>query len=263
LRSTAAACLLAGVLLPAAAGPRQARAGPLVRLGAELLPQAPRRSAALHVSLQIEPTTELVPPPLVEGRLRYPPGLNFQLSGLGIDACSMTKLELFGLQACPPNSLMGYGRAVAELPIKRQVFHEAARIAVVRTDEQAGHPALLLYVYGETGLSAEIVLVAEMLPAAKPYGGLLDIHVPLVPTFTEGPFISLSELSLVIGPENLTYYERIRHKVVAYKPAGIPLPRRCPGGHLPYAIQLRFADASQATGSTAARCPTARALTRG
>jgi len=125
----------------------------------------------------------------------------------------------------------------------------------VRSTEQAGHPALLLYVYGGTGLSAQIALVAQLLPAAAPFGGLLDIQVPLVPTFPEGPDVTVSELSLVLGPKNLTYYEHVHDKMVAYKPAGLPLPGYCPKGGFAFAIELTFFDGSHADGSTSVPCP--------
>jgi hypothetical protein len=232
-----------------------ALAAPTVRLRAALTPETPRHSTTIRLSVRIAPAGELVPPPLIEGELRYPAGLDIQLSGLGIEACKVIALELFGPEGCPRDSVVGYGSAIASLPIKREVFSEAARIAVVRTDEQEGRQALLLYVYGETGLSAKLVLPAELLPAAKPYGGLLDIHVPLVPTFPEGPDVSVSELRLVLGPSNLVYYERVHNRVVRYKPAGIPLPGHCPRKGFPFAVELSFLDASHVSARATVPCP--------
>ena len=150
---------------------------------------------------------------------------------------------------------MGYGSAVAELAIKGEVFRETARIAVVRADEQHGHQAMLLYIYGETGLSAQVVLMGELLPASAPFGGLLDIHVPLVPTFPGGAAdASVTELRLVLGPQNLTYYERVRGRRVSYTPAGIRLPRHCPRGGFPFAARMRFLGGAEADGSAAVPC---------
>lgn len=241
-------------LLASACPPAGALAEPSVALHASLDPTTPGHTA-IRLNVRIEPHGELVPPPVMDGDLRYPASLDVQLSGLGVDACSIARLEVFGLQACPANSLMGYGHAVAALPIKHEAFHEAARLAIVRTDEQRGHPALLFYVYGETALSAEIVLLVELLPAPQPYGGQLAIHLPLVPTFVNGPYVGVSELSLVLGPDSLTYYERVHHKVVRYKPAGIPLPRHCPHGGFRFAVGLSFLDQSSARSSTTAPCP--------
>ncbi len=247
----ACACLLAaGAFLPASA-----QGAPSVSLLATLRPERLGHSTTVRLRVRITPTGELVPPPLITGELRYPAGLDVELSGLGIDACSVTTLELLGPQGCPADSVMGYGSTTAELGIKQKVFRESAKIIVVRTAEQAGHPALLLYVYGETGLNAQIVLAGELLPAVKPYGALLDIHVPLVPTFPEGPDVTVSELELVLGPKDLTYYEHAHHKVIAYRPAGIPLPGHCPRGGFAFAVQLSFLGGSQTGATTTVPCP--------
>lgn len=260
MRATGAlACLAATTLSLLAGGCPAARASaaPSVGVRATLAPEVLGHSTTVRVSVRLLAGDEPVPPPLVEGELRYPAGLDVQLSGLGIDPCHVAALELFGLAACPPNSVMGYGSATAQLLIKREVVSESARIAVVRTDEQAGHPAALFYIYGETALSAQIVLMVEMLTAVRPYGGLLRVHVPLIPTFFEGPDVSVVEMSLVLGPKNLTYYERIHHKLLRYRPAGIPLPGRCPPGGFPFAVRLRLLDGREVSATTAVPCPLA------
>jgi hypothetical protein len=251
-----AACLLAcapeGVPLGV---PSAALAAPSVRLSAGLHPEVLGHSTTVSLRMQITPGGELVPPPLIEADLRYPAGLDVQLSGLGIDACSVATLELSGPEGCPPNSLMGRGYAVAELPIKHAAFREAAKIAILRTAEQDGHFALLLYIYGETAVNAQIVLPAQLLPADGPFGGLLAIQVPLVPSLPETPDVSVGEIALVIGPRDLTYYEHIHHKLVAYRPAGVGLPKRCPRGGFRFAIELGFLGGAHASGATAVPCP--------
>jgi hypothetical protein len=243
--------LVAGACLPASAP-----AAPAVSLRAALSPERLGHSTTVRLSVRVSPKGELLPPPVLGGELRYPAGMNVRLSGLGIDACSVATLELLGPRGCPPDSLMGFGSAVAALPIKREVVTEAARIAVVRTAERPGQPpALLLYIYDEAALDARIVLPAELLPSGRPYGGVLSIHVPLVPTFPEGPYVTVARLSLVLGPKTLVYSERVGHRVIRYKPEGIPLPRRCPRGGFPFAVALRFLGGARAAAATTVRCP--------
>jgi hypothetical protein len=225
-----------------------------VRLHAALVPGVSGHDTGVRFGLRIVPTTEFVPPSVVEATLRYPAGLDVPLSGLGIDACSAAALELSGPQACPPNSLMGVGSAVAEFAIKHEIVREKAKIAIVRTTERKGHLTMLLCVYGETAVDAQILLSSELLPAAKPFGGLLKIQVPLVPSFPEAPAISVTEINVVLGPGNLTYRERVHGKTVSYKPAGIPLPRRCPRGGFPFAVELSFLSGARASSSTAVPC---------
>jgi hypothetical protein len=247
------ACVAAGASLPASA-----LAAPSVSLRASFSPETLGRATTLRLTVRIAPTTEVVPPPVIEGELRYPAGLNFQLSGLGIDACRIATLERLGLEGCPANSLMGYGSAIGAIPIKHEAFQESAKIAIVRTEEHDGHPALLLYVYVQSGVEVHLVLPVELYGAAKPYGGHLNIHVPLVQAFREGPDISVTELHLVVGPKNLTYYERAHKKTVSYKPTGIPLPGRCPRGGFRFAVGLTFLGGIKTAAATAVPCPARR-----
>ncbi len=232
-----------------------AGAAPSVKLRAGFTPERLGRTTTVSLSIQIAPHGETVPPPLTQADLRYPAGLDVQLSGLGIDACSASTLEELGVEGCPPDSIMGHGYAVAEFSIKHKPLREAAQIAIVRTVEQDGHFALLLYIYGETAVSAQIVLPAVLLPADGPFGGLLSIQVPLVPSLPESPDVSVGEIRLVLGPPDLTYYERAQHKLIAYKPGGIGLPKRCPRGGFRFAIELGFLGGAHAGASTAVPCP--------
>lgn len=257
-KCTFTVALVAGLAALAACLPGAALAAPSVRLSAGLQPEVLGRSTTVSLRMQIAPGEEVVPAPLVEADLRYPAGLDVQLSGLGIDACSVATLELSGPQGCPPNSLMGRGYAVAELPIKHAVFREAAKIAIVRSAEQEGHFALLLYVYGETAVETQIVLPAQLLPAGGPFGGLLAIQVPLVPSLPETPDVSVGEIALQIGSRDLTYYERVHHKLIAYRPAGIELPKRCPRGGFRFAVRLGFLGGQSASSATAVPCPRRR-----
>jgi hypothetical protein len=257
----AAGLWLAGALLGLAGGlglAASANAEPLVSVRASLHPKIPGHSTTVDMTIRIAANGTVVPPPLVAAQVRYPAGLDVQLSGLGIQACPLATLEALGPEGCPADSLMGYGRAVAEVPIKGEAIRETARIAIVRAAEQNGHLALLLVVYDEPALSAQIVLSTELLPAGGPFGGLLAINVPLVPTFPEGPDVSVSEIKLVLGPRHLKYRERVGGRVVHYEPAGIELPGRCTRGGFRFAVKLRFLDGSQAVAGTSVACPRPR-----
>lgn len=246
-----AACTIALAACPQGA----ALAAPSVSLRAAFKPEKLGRHTTVSLRIQIEPHGTPVPPPLIEADLHYPAGLDIQLSGLGIDACPAATLELLGVEGCPPDSLMGRGSAVAELQIKHQALREAAKIAIVRTVEQDGHFAALLYVYGETAVDARIVLPALLLPDAGPFGGMLAIHVPLVPSVPESPDVAVGEIRLVIGPANLVYHERVGQKIVAYKPPGIGLPGHCPRGGFRFALRLAFLGGESASTATAVPCP--------
>lgn len=243
-------CLTSSLAAAAAA-----HGSPRVSLHASLHPKIPGRSTTIRITIEVAPDDALVPPPLLSAELRYPAGIDVQLSGLGIAACGLATLEALGPQGCPPDSVMGYGRAIAEVPIKDEAISETARVAIVRAAERDGHLALMLVVYEEPALSAQIVLSAELLPAASPFGGLLAIDVPLISTFPEGPNVSVTKIELVLGPRHLRYRERVRGKLVHYEPSGIKLPERCTRGGYRFAVRLHFLDGSEAAAGTSVPCP--------
>jgi hypothetical protein len=246
-----AAALLAFAAASALAVPR-------VTLHASFNPERLGQSTTVNLRLQVAPGSEPIPPPLVQAEVRYPAGLDPQLSGLGIDACTAATLETAGIAACPPDSVMGEGQAIAEFLIAHRVVREVAQITAVRTTEQEGHLTMLMYLYDETAVSVQLILTGRLLPADGPFAGLLDIHVPLVQSLPGTPDVSVAEIRLGLGPESLTYSENVAGKVVHYIPEGISLPKRCPHGGFPFAVTLGFADGSHATAAQRVPCPSRR-----
>ena len=196
-----------------------------------------------------------VPAPLTGVELGYPENLGIALSGLGLETCDHKTLEAVGLSGCPPNSRMGVGAALAEIPVGPTVVREPADVAIVRAATTDGHVAMLFYVNGEAPVIAHLVLAGLLLPAVPPFGGSIGIDVPLVPGLPEGPNVSVVHLRVTIGPEHLTYYERVGGKMVSYTPKGILLPKVCPSGGFRFSGVFRFADGSQAGAETTVPCP--------
>jgi hypothetical protein len=235
--------------------PAGALAVPKVTLHAAFNPERLGQSTTLNLRIQDAPRSEPIPPPLVHAELRYPAGLDPQLSGLGIDECTAATLETAGIGACPPDSVMGEGQAIAEFLIAHHIVREVAAMTAVRTTEQDGHLTMLLYLYDETAVSAELILTSELLPASGPFAGLVSIHIPLVQSLPETPDVSVSEIQLALGPESLTYSENVGGKLIHYIPEGIDLPRHCPRGGFPFAVTLGFADGSHASATRKVSCP--------
>lgn len=248
--AAALACLAAAWAAPGAI------AAPSISLHASLHPKIPGHATTLRLRMEISPGAgEAVPPPLTGAELRYPAGLDVQLSGLGIDACTQATLALHGPGGCPRDSRMGHGRAVAEMAIAGEVARETARIAIVRAPEREGHVAMTLVVYHEPALSMQIPLPTVLLPADGPFGGRLSIRAPLLTTVPEGPYLAVTQIQMVLGPRQLIYTERVHGRTVRYRPRGIPLPERCPRGGFPFALSMAFLDGSRAEAVTTVRCP--------
>ncbi len=265
IRTTGARILAVGVRLASILGmcaaallafaPAGALAAPKVTLHAAFNPERLGQSTTLNLRIQVAPGSEPIPPPLVHAELRYPAGLDPQLSGLGIESCTAATLEVLGVQACPPDSVMGEGQAISEFLIGHQIVREVATMTAVRTTEQNGHLTMLLYLYDETAVSAQLILTSQLLPAGGPFAGLVDIQIPLLHSLPETPDVSVSEIQLGLGPETLTYSEMRAGKLIHYIPEGISLPKRCPRGGFPFAVTLGFADGSHASARTAVACP--------
>jgi hypothetical protein len=182
---------------------------------------------------------------------RYPANLGIATSGLGVASCSPTALEAHGPSVCPPDSRMGSGSALVEIPIGSDLVQETAQVALVAGPSQNGYVHILASVTGKSPVAARVVLSTQLQP------GLLQIPVPPIPSLPEAPYVAVVRMHLTLGG-HLTYYEPVHGKNVAYQPVGIGLPRSCPRGGFPFAAAFGFLDGGRAEARTAVACPRGR-----
>ena len=235
----------------ALAGVAQASAS----LSARFMPERLGQRATLDFGFAFAVPPGHVPSPLVQIELRYPNNLGIALSGLGLALCTAQTLEVAGPSGCPPNSVMGHGQAFTGIELGTSVVSELAPITVVRAPDEEGRLALLFFAEGATPVDTHIVFPGILLPADAPFGGVVSIGIPLVPTLPGAPYISVIHLDASLGPIGVTYYEHIGATTLAYTPKGILLPRSCPRGGFPFAATFSFLDGSEAKASTAIPCP--------
>jgi hypothetical protein len=245
-------------LLVCACLPATAHAAPSARLHIAFIPERLGQSTTLEFGAQIAVPAGGVPPPLTELDVRYPGDLGVAVGGLGLATCSKKRLEALGPEGCPANSRMGEGSALAEIPIGPVIVQETAQVAILRGPEQEGHLALLFYATGTTPVFAQIAFPGLLLPAPAPYGASIHIDVPLVPSLPGGPDVAVVRLHATLGPLGLTYYERVRGRLVAYKPQGILLPKKCPHGGFAFGASFAFLDGSHANANASVQCPAKR-----
>jgi hypothetical protein len=150
---------------------------------------------------------------------------------------------------------MGHGEAFTGIVLGSTPITESAPITVFRTANVEGHIAVLFSAEGTTPVDTRIVFPGLLLPASSPFGGLVSIGVPLVPTLPGAPYISVIRLHATIGPRNVTYYEQAGGRTLAYQPKGILLPSSCPRRGFPFAARFSFFDGSVANAHTAVKCP--------
>lgn len=226
-----------------------------VKLHATLNPNRLGQATTVGFSFQITTPPHETPSPLTEVNIDYPGNLGIALSELGLKTCSSLTLEIIGPPGCPSNSIMGYGTATAEIPIGTGINKESANITIVRSPTQNGHFAMLFYAEAGSPIKAELVFPGLLLPTTRPYGGRVNIGIPLIPTVPDGPDVAVTRLTATLGPEHLTYYTHRHGHTVPYNPKGILLPDTCPRGGFPFATTITFQNQAHAHTRTTVPCP--------
>jgi hypothetical protein len=229
-----------------------------VTLGASFTPYRLGVPTTIDLNLQVQAPAGQIPSALTEVEVRYPQNLGFALSGLGLSVCSAPMIEATGAGGCPANSIMGRGSALAELRFGPQLVTENASISIARAPDQEGHIALLLYASGPSPVNTQILSPAQLLPAGPPFGGRLNMQLPIVPSVPGAPDVAIVSLRVTLGPRGLTYYEQAEGSTLAFTPKGILLPTACPRGGFPFAATFSFLDGSHSHAHTAVPCPTRR-----
>jgi hypothetical protein len=240
-------------LLICACLPASAHAAQSARLHVSFTPERLGHGTTVDISVEIAAPANQVPPPLTEFDVTYPGDLGFDVSGLGLATCSQTSLETFGPSACPANSRVGKGTALAEIPVGPEIVRETAEVTIVRSPKE-GELALLFYADGENPVSAPLVFPGFLVPGPG-NNESIDIDVPLIPSLPEAPDVALIRLHATLGPQGLTYYEDTDHHLVPYQPQGILLPHKCPHGGFPFSATLAFLDGSHTHTDSTVPCP--------
>jgi hypothetical protein len=231
-------------------GAAPAQATQLTSISAGFSPLRLGSHAALSLGFDVRSADGSLPSALTEIDFHYPAVLGIGASGLGLATCSQAKLSMDGPKACPPNSIMGRGHALAQFQVSPEISEETAEIALVAGPAQNGYLKLLISASGSYPVAARIVMSSLLLP------GELQIKVPLVQGLPEGPDVAVVRVKVTIGG-NLLYYERSHGKRVAYRPQGILLPKRCPAGGFRFRASFSFLDGTQTQAQTVVPCPRA------
>ncbi|MHB8490864.1 MAG: hypothetical protein ACYDA6_01440 [Solirubrobacteraceae bacterium] len=248
--------VLVSLLAAGLATPVGTPAAPLVHLSASLAPEHLGRGTTIGLFFRLTERRGRTPPPVRSIAIRYPNELGIALSGLGLETCTAAVLEASGPTGCPADSLMGRGTARAVVPFGPEMVHESATVTILRAEDQDGYIALLFDAQGISPVKANIVLSARLLPVGPPFGGMIDIAVPIIPSLPEAPPVSLTGLSATLGPQGLVYLRPGQGGgQVPYTPKGIVLPERCPRRGFPFASTFTFSGGTRSSARARVRCP--------
>ncbi|HTA96146.1 MAG TPA: hypothetical protein VK730_00710 [Solirubrobacteraceae bacterium] len=192
-----------------------------------------------------------LPPPLTGIEFHYPTDLGIATNGLGVASCPLVALEADGPSICPPDSRMGGGNALVEIPFGGETQQETASIALLAGPSQDGYVRMFVNAMGSSPVIAHVVMPALLLP------GDLRFTVPLVESLPGSPYVSVAGAHVTLGGD-LTYYERRHGRLVAYRPQGVMLPRDCPRGGFRFSMNFSFLDGTAARAQTVVACPRGR-----
>jgi hypothetical protein len=235
-----------------------ALAAPVVEqasLRASFTPDRLGASTTIAFGFHLQTADGLAPPPLTSIVLHMPAGMNYTLTTLGLSICQPAVLQAQGVKGCPPNSRVGSGNALVEVPFGTGSGHEIPEIQAVAGPSHDGNMVVLFYANGQTPVSAQLVFTGEVLPDSGAFGSQLATAVPLIPSVPNGPDVSIVDVNTTIGPAQLIYYKRVHGRLRPFHPVGIGVPERCPRHGFPFGAAFVFQDGSTASASTTVPCP--------
>ena len=196
-----------------------------------------------------------VPSPVTSMSLDLPAGMGLATSTLGLAECPPATLIELGPEGCPANARVGIGTAHAELIVENEIVGESATIHALLGPPAGENEQVLFYVEAKTPVGAQFVFPSEILPASGRYSGRLDTTIPPIPTWIDGPNISITSFNSTFGPRGLTYYRHVKNKFVPFHPRGVSVPVRCPHGGFPFRAVLTFLDRTHTTATSTVPCP--------
>lgn len=231
--------MLTGAALAAGALALQcAPAGAATGAGVRVSFQPDRLGASTAVTLALRFTggPGETPAPLHGADVHLPPGLGIDLRGAAVCAAARVRAG-----SCPRTSLIGRGHAQLEVLAGSQTIPEQAAVSVYRGPARGGRPTLEILGVGSTPLSERTLSTGVLRPDSAPFGSVLAITVPPIPTLVYEPDGSFDSLSVTIGGRGSA--------------ARIVVPSRCPSGGFPFALDAAFSDGTSASAGAAVRCP--------
>jgi hypothetical protein len=218
----------------------------------------PNRAGArttIFFGFQISGPHGEAPSPIMRLDLRLPAHMGIATTTLGQANCEPAALLVAGLSGCSANARIGFGDALAVVPVPQHPVVEKASITALMGPSSNQSLQVLFFAEGLTPVFATFVFPGIVLDDSHPFGEQIDTLIPLVPSWPEGPNVALTRFSSTIGPLHLTYHRQVNGRTIAYRPHGVLVPRRCPSGGFPFAADLAFEDGTVSHAVANVPCP--------
>ena len=142
----------------------------------------------LRTVLRVSDSSGQRPPALTNTTLRFPKGAI--VNAKYFKRCAPAKLESKGASGCSKASIIGKGRAQGDArPIVSDLVN--AKITMFNGTPRNGNPTIIIYAVPD--LSSPLVIVGELKrQSGGPYGYVLSVDVPTIPTLPGQPNASVS-----------------------------------------------------------------------
>jgi len=200
--------------------------------------------AELTLAVRYSGGSSSVPMPVRSSVLQLPAGLALEIPLLR--SCSRTTLLRDGADACPRQSEIGHGQALAEVLAGSLYISEHVTLRVFLGVPDETGPTFEILARGYTPLDERMVFTGHVLPDIPPYGEKLELTIPPIATLPYEPAASIVSLSLTIGAHE---------RPVRAGANTVLVPRSCPSGGFPFAAEFTYADGSSGDSSASAPCP--------
>lgn len=231
---------LALCVAPASAGPSSTTA----TITSTLLPDRLGADGALQLIIRYSSDESAVPLPVSRAVLRFPVGLGVEIPHLR--SCSPTRLRVHGPSACPTQSLLGRGHAIAETQVGSEIVSEGIDLTLFVGPFHNLQPTIEILGEGYSPFNERVVLSGSVRPDNPPYGEDLVLSIPPIATLPLEPDASIVSMSLTIGTV------KPRHPITVNT---IVVPPSCPAGGFPFAAEFTYADGSTGSALASAFCP--------
>ncbi len=241
-----ACCIVAVALICATASTTAHAAAPVrttASLAASLNPDELGRRADLTLALRYLGGTDGVPAPVRRATIHLPAGLALDIPRLR--SCPAARLRARGPRACPSESRLGTGRAVAVVRAGSQTIAENVALSAFLGPPRGQDPTFTIFAHGRSPVEERVLLTGSAQPDQAPYGEQLVLAIPAIPTLPLEPAASIARLSLTVGS---------RPRARTGRANTVLVPATCPHGGFPIAAEFAYADGSSG-GAAASSIP--------
>lgn len=222
-----------------------ARAQTTLTIAPTLLPERLGAKAALRFTVRYTEAMSGVPVPVRHVIVRFPAGMSISVPSL--HSCSVARLRAHGAGGCTGQSLLGTGQALAEIHFGALIETEDVSLRLYLGPPDNLTPTFAILAQGYTPLERRFVFTGAVSEAAAPYGEELVMSIPPVPTLVLAPDASVARLTLTVG--------QARRGSRGSKNVAVTVPRRCPAGGFPFAVESTYADGTSSLSTTEVPCP--------